>query len=309
MKKLLLTITGIITAFTFCFAQNGEKGTKFYTVKNITGITAGYTFQIEVTEGSSDKIEISAPVETLEALIVKISNEVLILDLDFTKAPKRKNKGGKYVMSKGNKVLYGPINVKMEMAKIEKIKLSGAASVKTSGTFKGEKLSVSLSGASAFSDFTTAAKSVNAHLSGASRLNLNGEFEILDIEQSGATKLSCTGNYMKGSFSLSGASTSQTNGNSENLSIELSGSSKIRAKGNADKLKVECSGASKANLEDMNAKVAEIEQSGATKVIVNVEEKLNAELSGASRLEYKFLGQHSDIHIEKSRASKATRKE
>ncbi|WP_430899705.1 MULTISPECIES: head GIN domain-containing protein [unclassified Paraflavitalea] len=126
---------------------------------------------------------------------------------------------------------------------IDKLVSSGASDVYVSGVLKGEKLNLELSGASDFKgsvDFTT----VDANISGASDIEINGKVNKLKVEASGASDF-------KG-FDLtadecdvqaSGASDIKITVN-EIIDAHASGASDIRYKGNAKIRDIKASGAS-----------------------------------------------------------------
>lgn len=68
--------------------------------------------------------------------------------------------------------------------------------------------------------------------------------------------------------------------------IELSGSSHIEMAGSAQALILRCSGATKAKMEDFVAQEADIQLSGSSDAALQITEKLDVNLSGASNLTY-----------------------
>ena len=308
MKKIILTLGILLAGILVCKAQDV---TKYYTVSNINAISAGYCFNIDISEGTSEKIEITAPAKTAECLIVRKKDGMLVLDLDWSKAPKKHSKDGKgnnsYRMTNGNKVLYGPIYVTMQASDLEKLKLSGAAKLKAKGSFGGAALELRLSGAAKAEDITTAAKSLDVDLSGASKASISGVFEKMDVDLSGASKLCGKGSFVKGKFSLSGASVLEMEGEKDlgAIDADLSGSTKITASGKVEEVKLEVSGAGRANFENLKAQVVKVELSGASKAQVIAEKALKASISGASKLEYKYTGDVQNLDIQKSGSSKA----
>lgn len=126
-------------------------------------------------------------------------------------------------------------------------------------------------------------------LSGASRGEITG-FETsnaVDLEVSGASSLEITGLVTgKAQFDISGASRiigdiTMTDGN-----FEVSGASTIGLDGEAADVILDVSGASTARLEDFPVDIARIDVSGASNVTVEVNDRLDVEISGASRLIY-----------------------
>jgi hypothetical protein len=88
-------------------------------------------------------------------------------------------------------------------------------------------------------------------------------------------------------FNLSGAS--RVSGSiiaSGDAQFDLSGASKVELAGTAKDVQVEASGASQAELADFTVEKADFNLSGASNGTVNVNGRLDANLSGGSRLSY-----------------------
>ncbi len=83
------------------------------------------------------------------------------------------------------------------------------------------------------------------------------------------------------------ANTKIENLNNESLKVESSGASSVKVAGNTQNLKVDMSGASRVNTVDLNSTNAKVEGSGASNIKLNVAEKLDVNLSGASNAKYK----------------------
>lgn len=73
--------------------------------------------------------------------------------------------------------------------------------------------------------------------------------------------------------------------NSE-LSVRSSGASVINVEGATGSLTIDVSGASKVDAVNLQAQNAKVEGSGASKIIVNVSNEIDADLSGASKVRY-----------------------
>jgi hypothetical protein len=126
-------------------------------------------------------------------------------------------------------------------------------------------------------------------VSGASRGTVSGfsSTEDLDITVSGASRL--TGDITAGDveFGISGAST-------------------IQLEGSADDIDANVSGASHFNLDDFTVHNADVNFSGASSGTVNLNGRLDANLSGASRLWY--IGEPTMGDIDTSGASTISKK-
>ena len=130
---------------------------------------------------------------------------------------------------------------------------------------------------------------VGLEISGASRGSISGfsSSDNLDIDLSGASRL--TGDITAG-----------------DIDIEISGASNIELDGSAGNLVAEVSGASRCSLEDFPVNDADVEFSGASSGTINLSGRLDANLSGASRLYY--IGEPTMGNIDTSGASSLSEK-
>ena len=324
MKKILFTLSLLLCCNLLLaneLRENNDESsqvkkeivTKNYNVPNLTAIKAGWTFKIEVEEGDSNEITVTAPKETIDCIIITEHNGILTFDLDFSKAKTethikrvfRKKTDG-YSMSKGGKVLYGPIKVKMQRKRLTAVILSGSATLKTNGNFSGEKMICKLSGSSKIDNINISVKKLIINMSGASKLSLNGNYTSVESEISGASKLNLLGEIISLNSSQSGSSNLFLDTKSNSIKFELSGASKSTINGSSQEIEIDCSGASFVDASDFIAQEAEIDLSGASKVNIIVTKKLDAELSGASKLTYGGNPQRKSI--EKSTASSVIKK-
>jgi len=126
-------------------------------------------------------------------------------------------------------------------------------------------------------------------ISGASRGTVSGfsSAEDLDISVSGASRL--TGDITAG-----------------DVEFDISGASTIQLEGSADDIFANVSGASQFNLDNFTVDNADINFSGASSGTVNLDGRLDADLSGASRLWY--IGEPTMGTINTSGASTISKK-
>lgn len=106
---------------------------------------------------------------------------------------------------------------------------------------------------------------------------------------------------------VSGAANVTLNGlRNSSLAVDSSGASKIKIAGETAKFTAETSGASKIDAEDLRAVDANIDGSGASHVDINVTGELNADLSGASKVNYS--GTPTAVHKKTSGAGTVSQK-
>lgn len=123
------------------------------------------------------------------------------------------------------------------------------------------------------------------------------------LELSGATTGDVSGFNSDTALDIdaSGASTLSGDISAGDTRIDASGASTVRLEGQAAELDVVASGASTADLEDFAATDVRVEASGASRAIVNVNGRLNAEASGASNVRY--VGEPTSVDTDTSGAS------
>jgi hypothetical protein len=126
-------------------------------------------------------------------------------------------------------------------------------------------------------------------VSGASRGTVSdfSSNEDLDITVSGASEV--TGDITAG-----------------NVEFDISGASSIQLEGSADDMVADVSGASRFNLGDFIVNNADVDFSGASSGTINLDGRLDADLSGASRLWY--IGEPTMGTIDTSGASTISKK-
>ena len=131
--------------------------------------------------------------------------------------------------------------------------------------------------------------------------------EKLDVTASGASSVELVEIIAADTaFDVSGASEVTGDIIVKDLELEVSGASTVQLKGSADSIAADGSGASHLKLADLKVGNANIILSGASDGTVNLDGKLDAELSGASTLEY--IGEPTLGITDISGASKLKRK-
>ena len=165
-------------------------------------------------------------------------------------------------------IFHSQPQARIAMPSLAKLVLSGASKGKMQGFNSTNNLELTLSGASHLEAFNISTGSLGIKLEGAS--GLTG-----DIKASGDAK------------------------------FEVAGAGKLDLKGAANKIILQSSGASKVALDKFPAQNADVEISGASTCTVNLNGKLNADVTGASSLHWSGTPLMGDIQI--SGASKLCR--
>jgi len=141
----------------------------------------------------------------------------------------------------------GNIKVVVTMPGLKKLAASGASTGTAKGFRSGDDLGLKLSGA--------------------------GRAEI-DIEAGKTT------------VAVSGAGRVSGELKAKSTELELSGASRCELSGTGGDMRLDSSGASQANLSEFQIQNADVDLSGASRARINMNGTLNADLSGASSLEY-----------------------
>lgn len=143
---------------------------------------------------------------------------------------------------------YKKLEIYLSSAEFEKIEVSGAVSISSNGTLRGDDLELGSSGA-ADVKVSLDYDDLSCELSGASELELKGSSRTVSVRSSGASNLKLFDLEVRiMRLDLSGASEARINVSHE-LSVEASGASMIRYRGSPKITKTELSGASSINPE------------------------------------------------------------
>lgn len=94
---------------------------------------------------------------------------------------------------------------------------------------------------------------------------------------------------------------SLSNVSNSDIEIHVSGASKVNVSGETERINLDISGASKVNAEELKAKSAVIDASGACQATVNVTDEIRSDLSGASKVVY--LGSPASVVTKRSGVS------
>ena len=148
----------------------------------------------------------------------------------------------------------------------------------------------------------------NVIISGASRGTISGfnSTDDLAIDVSGASKV--TGDITAGDAAIDISGLSMFTGDiaADDVAFDISGASTIQLDGSASDMVAVVSGASHFNLDDFTVNNADVHFSGASSGTINLDGRLDADLSGASKLWY--IGEPTMGTINTSGAAKVSKK-
>ena len=146
-------------------------------------------------------------------------------------------------------------------------------------------------------------------LSGATRGTVSGfsSTENLDVEMSGASSLDLVG-ISAGDVKCEVSGASKVTGDiiAADADFDVSGASTVQLEGLAIDIVVDASGASRVKLAAFLVNNADVTLSGASSSTVNLDGRLDADLSGASKLEY--IGEPTMGSMNTSGASSLSKK-
>jgi hypothetical protein len=132
--------------------------------------------------------------------------------------------------------------------------------------------------------------------------------QLLGLTASGATRGTVSGFSSTENLSVGVSGASRVTGDitAGNVDFGISGASSIQLEGSANNMDATASGASHLNLDDFIVNNADVNLSGASSGTVNLSGRLDADLSGASRLWY--IGEPMMGDIDTSGASTISQK-
>jgi len=232
-------------------------------VSGFSAIEAGSVFEITVNKSATESLVIEADEKVLPHVRSEVKNGVLKLYLD-----------GKVTNVKTLKATIG-------MKELKKIALSGASKLVSNDMFN--------------------VPTFDMDLSGACSAKLNIKTDKLNVDASGACKLDLVAEARKATFDASGSSRLTLRLTAAEAFFDVSGACKADIKGRADKAVFDVSGACNINAGEWACKVVSADCTGASKLTLNVSERLNVDASGASAISYKG---RPIINVETSGTSK-----
>jgi len=220
------------------------------------------TFRAEIIQADKFKVEITCNSNLKEYLDVKTQNNTLKVKL---------KSGHSYNNTK--------LRAKIHMPVLSEVKTSGVSRAKFKN-FKCENLTLDCSGASGVDGSVKVKNELTIDNSGVATIEIDGVTHKAEIESSGASKL-------YGKLKIK-----------DKLVIDASGTSMLDLEGSAHDAKFDFSGAS--NLSGKNMTVnqnSDIECSGTSTVTITANGKINADLGGASKVNYYGKGtvEHQDV--------------
>jgi len=205
---------------------------------------------------------------------VSVKNGILKLDLDTDSMPAMLKRNTKY------------IKAQITMNQLDRVYLSGAAKLKSSGAFYPATFRGDFSGAVIADGLVINSEESSVQVSGASKVEIKGKFKNVKYDISGASVVTIEHESTDIKVGGSGASKMEYTGTSTIANISISGATNVKLKGSATTASFEASGASQLDAEYFIVRDVEIEASGVSNIRTNVTGTISAEISGGSVLRY-----------------------
>ena len=272
MKKTLLTI--IAFAFAVC-ASAGTVTKSFDNLKKFNGIQICDAFKATLVQGDEYKAVVTIDTELEEYLDVSVVGNLLYVRLrerDFKTKIRNLNRK--------------TMNVTITAPVLSQIHLTGSASLVSTDLWTSpmEKFILELSGASKAEKLRIEGSELKAGISGASNAAVTGDFESVDVEIGGASALFLIGNY-------------------DEVNVDAAGTSKVSFIGSAGAIESVCTGSSFLDALELKVNEADIKCSGASKATIDVSDRLDVTLKGASTCQYRSGSESLSVVPDISRAS------
>lgn len=252
--------TSIILAIIFSFigfanvqAQqikgNGNVQSQDRNVGSFSGIKNSCSADIFISKGESGPIKVVADENLLEYITTTVQNGILVID----------TKGSFWYSKK--------MEVYVSMANLNTLELSGSGNVSCQGPIAGNNVNIKLSGSGDLKA-NLESKNLTLSISGSGNAVLSGVRGNLDISVSGSGDVDASNLQLDNcSTTINGSGDMDLGGSVENLSLKISGSGDINA----------------YNLKAVNVIVNSY---GSGDMVVNVIDKLKANLNGSGDLTY-----------------------
>lgn len=287
MKKVFAVLAGLALAVTLvAFLSAAAKApgsdeakvvTTSYDLGGFDGIDASWVYKIDLTQSPNYAVQVDAPDFVVPYLRVEMTGDRL--KLGVLPLPKDVQK----------KMSNAAIVARISMPELSMLMLSGATRFRANGKFPSRKgqFRMEMNGAANLISLEVQANSAKIDCSGATRFNLKGEFDTMDIILSGAVEGLLAATSKKVFLNMSGASDMNMDLDAETVDLGNSGASNLSLAGKALKVKAEGSGASKIFAERLTLQDAEVNLSGASAMRVNASRSLSVDLSGAADCRYR----------------------
>lgn len=222
MNSIKIKILGLILFTGFTYSTATAQQTR--TIGDFTGIKAGDSFIINITQSDASSVKVTAPESVQSQIKTEVKEGILM------------------ITSEGNIKTNDDIVISVGIKSLNSLDISGAAELKSENQLICEKLDVTSNGAGDIHIDVKAAE-IKAAISGAGDVTIKGTAQSLNATVSGAGNLKAAGlETAKVNAKVSGAGDAKVYA-SQSLDADVSGAGSIIYKGNPVDRNVNISGA------------------------------------------------------------------
>lgn len=256
---------------------SSDNVTKTYDCRGFTGLDISGSFEVTLTKSSAYKVVVTYPAEIEKYVVVRVEGNDLKI-------------GWKSVPANLQSRLKNRCTAEISMPELRELEMGGATSLQCADSFdlgNFAEFSMDLSGASTVKSLCVKSGEFECELSGASRVDFDGDFRKAELEISGASNANFDINADRAGIEVSGASHVEVNGKFGNVDIESSGAGNVELAGSAGNLSIDASGAGKVNTKNLEAENVTVEATGASNCCVRAVRSLTViDVNGASTVKY-----------------------
>jgi len=228
---------------------NGNVQSQDRNVGSFSGINNSCSADIFISKGESGTIKVVADENLLEYITTTVQNGILVID----------TKGSFWNSKK--------MEVYLTMNNLTSMELNGSGNVSCADPIPGNNVNIKLSGSGDLKA-NLESKNLTLSISGSGNANISGIRGNLETSVSGSGDIDASNLQLANcSATVNGSGDMNLGGSAENLSLKISGSGDINA----------------YNLKAVNVIVS---SSGSGDVVVNVVDKLKANLNGSGDITY-----------------------
>jgi hypothetical protein len=221
---LFLLFTFSITS-SYVLGGNGDSKTKTYPIKGINGVDITIACELYIKQTEEESMRIEAKKDILHYIEVETRDSIL------------------YLKSDKEDINYDDWDIKVYLSvkTLKSLNIGGAAKIRNSGTLKGHKLSLDISGAADL-ELDIEVKKLLADFSGAVRAELEGKADYIVMDMSGASKVDAEDLISEACYlDFSGFGKAEIYA-SKVLKVDMSGMGVVKYSGNPQKVDTGSSG-------------------------------------------------------------------
>jgi len=287
---------GILALFTSCISSqsfmpvkgSGMAVDKSFEVSDFQGIEVSGGFDVNLSQGSSESVTLSAQENLFEYIHVEVEQGILKIYTENNLMPTK------------------PLKARIMFKNIEKLHVSGGGDVVAENNLKVENLEIGMTGGGDLSAGIEATE-LDCNMSGGGDARLNGTASKLDVDMTGggdletsvhaevfSCRLSGGGNLTLRSdkensevmLELSGGGDADAVLNARLLKCSLSGGGNAEFSGKATELDLVLNGGGDVHASGLDVSTASFQVSGGSDLHLKVSEELKGNISGGGDVFY-----------------------